>query len=256
MPPSARRIPLVPELLWPAVAGAGAMARDVDQVELKVIVPVGHHVAMASVLGVDRLEAQIRRVYYLDTSDLALSRRGLVVRARKIRGGVDDLVVKLRRVVPVELPAKTRRSPNLTVEIDALPGSSIWSASLRRSLKPSMVGAAVTGRRPLRTLFSTEQRAFYRAHADNGMDIDKLRVHGPVDVARAQVRTAGFGNKMIVESWVYPDGSRLLELSAKCRPARAERIAAEARSFLNERGVVLTDPQRTKTHVSLEYFTR
>ena len=47
--------------------------------------------------------------------------------------------------------------------------------------------------------------------------------------------------------WLYPDGSRILELSTKCAPAEAFQVAAEGRAFLAERGVDLDGEQQTKT---------
>ena len=46
----------------------------------------------------------------------------MVVRARRIQGKGGDSVVKLRPVVPGQLPDSLRKSPNLVVEVDAMPG--------------------------------------------------------------------------------------------------------------------------------------
>ena len=73
-------------------------------------------------LELDPLEAQIRQVFFFDTPDLALNAAGVVVRARRIQGKGADSVVKLRPVVPDELPASLRKSPSLVVEVDAMPG--------------------------------------------------------------------------------------------------------------------------------------
>ena len=56
----------------------------------------------------DPLEAQIRLVFFFDTPDLTLNENGVVVRARRVQGRGDDSVVKLRPVVPSELPADVR----------------------------------------------------------------------------------------------------------------------------------------------------
>ena len=61
-------------------------------------------------LGLDPLEAQIRQVFFFDTPELALDKHGVVVRARRIQGKGDDSAVKLRPVVPAELPDDLRRS--------------------------------------------------------------------------------------------------------------------------------------------------
>ena len=56
--------------------------------------------------------------------------------------------------------------------------------------------------------------------------------------------------------WLYPDGSRILELSTKCAPAEAFETAAEARAFLASKGVNLEGEQQTKTRTALEFFAR
>jgi hypothetical protein len=54
--------------------------------------------------------------------------------------------------------------------------------------------------------------------------------------------------------WLYPDGSRLLELSTKCLPEEAFQVAAEARAYLDSRGVPISGHQQTKTKTALEFF--
>jgi hypothetical protein len=87
-----------------------------------------------------------------------------VVRARRVQQKGDDTVVKLRPVVPAELPAKLRRSPNFGVEVDAMPGGFVCSGSMKRALTTAEVRDAVFGTQPIRKLFSKEQRALYAAH--------------------------------------------------------------------------------------------
>ena len=55
--------------------------------------------------------------------------------------------------------------------------------------------------------------------------------------------------------WLYPDGSRILELSTKCAPAEAFQVAAETRAFLTGQGVDLGGEQETKTRKALEFFS-
>jgi hypothetical protein len=54
--------------------------------------------------------------------------------------------------------------------------------------------------------------------------------------------------------WLYPDGSRILELSTKCAAAEMFQVVAEARAFLTGRGVDLSGEQQTKTATALSYF--
>ncbi|MCW2788403.1 MAG: adenylate cyclase, partial [Aeromicrobium sp.] len=61
--------------------------------------------------------------------------------------------------------------------------------------------------------------------------------------------------RLVAELWLYPDGSRILELSAKCPPAEAFQAAAELRAFLTLKGLDLSGEQQTKTKTALEYFS-
>jgi hypothetical protein len=47
--------------------------KDSDSVELNVTVPELEHRSAAVALGMNPLEAQIRQIYFLDTSDLEVS---------------------------------------------------------------------------------------------------------------------------------------------------------------------------------------
>src|SRR4051794_30772036 len=143
-----------------------ALAKNSDSVELKLTVPEASQRSTIDALGLDPLQAQIRQVFFFDTPDLALDRLGLVVRARRVQGKGDDSVVKLRPVVPDELPDALRSSPNFVVEVDALPGGFVCSGAMKRALDVAEVGQAVRGERPLKKLFSKEQRTLFTEHAE------------------------------------------------------------------------------------------
>ncbi len=77
------------------IARALAVLKDCDSVELKLTVQESDHRSAIMALGMDVLDAEFRQVVFFDTPDLKLNRSGLIVRARRIRGG-GDTVVKLR----------------------------------------------------------------------------------------------------------------------------------------------------------------
>ena len=81
-----------------------ALIGDADSVELKLTVPESDQRSTVVALGMDPLDAELRQVYFFDTPDLALNKKGVVVRARRVQRKGDDSVVKLRPVVPSELP--------------------------------------------------------------------------------------------------------------------------------------------------------
>ena len=232
------------------------LAKDSDSVELKLTVPEAQHASTAAALGMDPLEAQIRQVFFFDTPELTLDKAGVVVRARRIQGKGDDSVVKLRPVVPGELPAELRDSQGFRVEVDALPGGFVCSGALKRPLSPTAVRSTMAGERPLRKLFSKEQRAFYAAHAPEGIGLDDLAVLGPIFVLKLRLDPEELGRRVVAEMWLYPDGSRVLELSTRCETSEAFQVAAEARAFLSKAGVDLSGEQQTKTRKALRYFAK
>ena len=73
-------------------------------------------------------------------------------------------------------------------------------------------------------------------------------------VLKLKFSPEGYERRLVAELWLYPDGSRILELSTKCKPGEAFQVAAETRAFLAERGVDLFGEQQTKTRTALEFF--
>jgi hypothetical protein len=232
------------------------LLKGADSTELKLTVPDSEQRSAVTVLGMDPLDAQIRQVFFFDTPELTLNKHGVVVRARRVQQRDDDSVVKLRPVVPDDLPSGLRKDKNLVVEVDAMPGGYVCSASLKGAPGGGGVKAVATGDRPIRKLFSKEQQAFYTAHAPDGIGLDDLTVLGPINLMKLKFSPRGYGRRLVAELWLYPDGSRILELSTKCAPAEAFDVAAETRAFLSSQGVDLSGEQQTKTKTALEFFSR
>ena len=229
-----------------------------DSVELKATVSASQHRATIQGLPMDPVEAQPRQVFFFDTPELALNNAGIVVRARRRQGGVGDTVIKLRPVVPADLPASLRTQADFNVEVDALPGGFVCSASFKGRTDGSEIRQAVAGKMPLRKLFSKTQREFYRDHAPDGLDLDSLVPLGPTFLLKTRFDVDS-GRKsllreLVAEMWLYPDGSRILELSTKCLPKDALAVAMEARAYLVSHGVDLGGEQQTKTKTALEFY--
>ncbi|TML65951.1 MAG: adenylate cyclase [Actinobacteria bacterium] len=215
----------------PAVSGDDlqklvALLKNVDTVELKLTVPEPDQLSTVRALELDSLQAQLRQVFFFETPDLALDKAGVVVRARRSQKKGDDTVVKLRPVVPSELPKELRRSPDFGVEVDVSPKGFVCSGSLKGVPTGGDVRKTALSGKQIRKLFTKEQRALFEAHAPEG------------------------------ELWLYPDGSRILELSTKCEPGEAFQVAAETRAFLASKGVDLGSEQQTKTRSALEFFSK
>jgi hypothetical protein len=232
-----------------------ALMEGADSVELKLTLPDSDQRSTVTALALDPLDAQIRQVFFFDTPDLTLSEHGVVVRARRVQRKGDDSVVKLRPVVPGEMPDHIRSSAAFGVEVDASPEGFVCSGSMK-GVPAASVREAVGGKAPLRKLFSKEQRAFFAEHAPHGVEIDDLNVLGPIFVLKLKYSPEELGRRLVAEVWLYPDDTRILELSTKCAPGEAFQVAAETRAYLAARGVNLEGEQQTKTKTALEYFAR
>jgi len=232
------------------------LIKTCDSVELKLTVPEPAQLTTARALGLDPLQAEIRQVFFFETPDLALDKAGVVVRARRSQKKGDDTVVKLRPVVPAELPKELRRSPSFGVELDASPQGYVVSGSLKGLPEAGDVREAMLGSRPVRKLFSKEQQELFAEHAPAGIALDDLNMLGPLLVLKLKTAPEGFARKIVAEMWLYPDGSRILELSTKAVPTEAFQVAAEARAYLGARGVDLTADQETKTKTALQFFAK
>ena len=241
--------------LLPLIIGA-------NSVELKVTVPASAHRATVQGLPLDPVEAQPRQVYFFDTPDLALYNAGVVVRARRIQGGKGDTVVKLRPVVPNDLPAELRRDPAFNVEVDVLPGGFVCSASFKGRSTGQEIRDAVSSKKRLSKIYSKSQRAFFKAHAPEGIDLDALVPLGPTFVLKGRFAAHTSPNKgdpdrlLVAEMWLYPDGSRILELSTKSDPRDAFTAAAETRKYLEGKGVPLNAEQQMKTKAALQFYSK
>ena len=226
----------VAQLLW--------LIRAADSVQLKLSVSdVGKRAAVTA-LGIDPLDARIRQVTFFDTPDLTLYHHGVVVRSRHAPHNPGELTVRLRRVAPDRLPAGLRRSPNFGVEIDAMPGGYLCSASVKSVVDHGALEETLAGRRPLRTLLTGEQHEFLSVNAPDGVLLNGLAPFGPVTILKLKSARAGFGRRMLAEVWDYAYGPRILELSAKCDPAEAFDLAAETTAFLSAQGIDLLAEQR------------
>jgi hypothetical protein len=232
------------------------LVKGSKSVELKLTVPAESHRATVMALGIDPLDGQIRLVTFFDTPDLTLNKAGVVVRCRRIQGKGADSVVKLRPIVPDDLPAKLRRLETFGIEVDAMPGGFVCSASFKGAADPDATKLASSGHAPVRKVFNKDQRAFYKAHAPEGLELDDLSVLGPIFVVKVPFTPKELAHKLVAELWLYPDGSRILELSTKCAPLDLFEVLSNVRHFLIERGVDRHGEQQTKTKHALDFFAK
>jgi hypothetical protein len=251
--PSAPEVPLLTQQQVMEVLG---LAKQSHSVELKLSVPDTSHRAAIKGLGLDPVEAEPRQAYFFDTPGLALSRAGVVVRARRIKGGRADTVIKLRPVDPATIDPELRHSASFKIEVDVMPGGFVCSASFKGACTNQEVLDVTSGKAPLSSLFSKGQRAFFEAHAPAGIGMDALATLGPTFLLKSRHQPKDFDRRVTVEMWLYPDGSRILEVSTKTLPDESFQVGAEFKAYLVRCGIALDAPQQTKTKTALEFFAK
>ena len=232
------------------------LLKGADSIELKLTVPTGEQRSAIAGLGMDPLDAQVRQIVFFDTPDLALNNAGLVVRARRVQGKGDDSVIKLRPVVPDELPSSLRKIAGLrrrggrdarrvrllgVVQGDAGDRRRVRKVLLRRAPHPQAVHD--------RSSVPSTPRMPPRASGSTTCPL------GPITAMKLKFQPKEFPRPIVAELWLYPDGSRILELSTKAPPAEGFQVAAEARAYLASKGVDISGEQQTKTRTALEYYT-
>jgi hypothetical protein len=182
------------------------LIKGATSVELKTSVPLTGQRATMESIGLDPVEAQPRQAFFFDTPDLALNRAGVVVRARRIQGGDADTVIKLRPVDPSTVDPDLRRSTAFKIEVDAMPGGFVCSASFKGNCTGQEVLDVTLGTMPLRKLFSKEQRSFFDAHAPAGITMDKLIILGPTFLLKLkhQPKSKDFDRPITMEILTVP----------------------------------------------------
>ena len=86
--------------------------------------------------------------------------------------------------------------------------------------------------------------------------MESLVTLGPTFLLKAKHNPKNFDRRVVVEMWLYPDGSRILEVSTKCLPEEGFQVAAAFKAYLAESGITLTVSGETKTKAAMEFFAR
>ena len=227
-----------------------------DSVELKLTLLESRRASIAKALGIDAIDGQIRQVFFFDTPKLELNSAGVVVRARRRQNDTGDTVVKIRPVDPVDLPEALRADSEFGVEVDAMPGGYVCSASFKGAADNAKIRKVALGDGETRKLFSKRQRAFFSEHAPDGLELDDLEILGPIPTFRVKFKSDGYKRPMVGELWLYPDASQVIELSTKTTPLEAFQTGLEWRAFLESKDIDISGEQQTKTKTALEYFTK
>jgi hypothetical protein len=101
----------------------------------------------------------------------------------------------------------------------------VCSASYKGACTGQEVLDVADGKAQLASLFSREQRSFSEDHAPAQIKLDALVPLGPTFLLRVKRYPTDFYHRIIVELGLYPDGSRVFEISTKCTPDQAFQAA-------------------------------
>jgi hypothetical protein len=227
-----------------------------DAVELKVTVSEKNEEAAARAFKLNPKDGERRSIFFFDTEALALFKRGVVLRAREVKGSKDDSTVKIRPVDPKQITAKWSGLKGFKLEADGVGDRMIRSASLSVEQSGGEIEAVAGRLRPIKKLFSDEQEAFLEAMSPIPIDFESLTVLGPVDALRWKVKHEGLSHLITAEEWRLPDGRDLLEVSIKIPTVQAATASAAFDTFLKGLDLKPQGGQETKTRIALEFFVK
>ena len=227
----------------------------VDAVEIKLTIRPDQELLAERALEVGEDTAEVRRVYFYDTPDLALFEAGVILRARLVKDRDDDSTVKLRAVEAASISEQWRQSEGFKLETDWVGERTVCSASLTTVQRRDEIDQVAEGKRAIGKLFSEDQERFVRELYQGPLDYGNLRVLGPIRVLRWKPKHETFPHELTLEEWRLPNGEDLVEVSIKVDPNEAHRARSEFDAHLRQMGL---DPkgvaQDTKTRTAMAYF--
>lgn len=224
------------------------------EVELKVTLRPEQISRAKKKFGLKTSVAATRDVWFYDTPELSLFEGGLILRARDKHGEPDDSTVKLRPMLPEDVDASWFELSGFKCEEDRSVTKSVSSCSLTVIQDEGEIGDVADGVRDIDKLFSSDQEALIDGYASVVVDFPGLSLLGPVDAKVWKVTPSGFDQKLTMELWELPDSTRLLEVSLRASPAKADATLTALVDYLAARGFDTSEQQETKTRAALEFF--
>jgi len=238
-------------------ATRGKVAKTVagaDDVELKATIPHKqiHWGLRRYNLTTDN--DQERHIYFFDTPNLDLFHSGVVMRARRIIGGVHDSTVKLRPVDPAKVPAKWKKFAGFKIEADASENGVVKSASLTMPVAKGVIKRVAEGELGVAALLTDEQKQFLREMAKLELDVARLLIMGPMQAQRWKFSDPALPWPITAELWRRDDGELIFEASIKAPIAQAAVASGGFLAHLAEIGAERDHAQEAKTRWALEHY--
>src|SRR5688500_5655213 len=162
----------------------GGLDSTIKELEFKVTVLRGEERKVQRELERTRAYPVRRRVYFYDTPDLDLAAQRLFLRGRVTEEDDDDSTVKLRPLPDLGVPALWEATGGFEIEADVVGSRQVPSLKLEHKPDPGRVAKVAGGDLKPRKLFNDEQEAIIEAALPAGVELDDLRVLGPVDARK------------------------------------------------------------------------
>ena len=195
-----------------------------------------------------------RKVYFYDTSELALFSRDLILRARVTDGDDDDSTVKLRPLPLPDIPAPWSTTDGVRVELDVVGRRRVPSAKLDGKPDRGEIEQVEHGALKLDKLFTKAQEACVAIELPSGVSMNDLVVLGPVDARKRELPPEAFPHELSVEEWSLPDGPHFIELSFKVKPDEAESAERAFHALLDRLQIGHDGDPDPKTPKVLKFF--
>lgn len=197
------------------------------------------------------VSAERYEVWYIETADLALFRKGVVVRLR-IKADATELTLKFADQDCARISARLLPAGQSKCEYDVRSGLGTGAVSISKRLDDAQVQTLVEDPTALTAVLSPAQIE-YLHQIDGAWPLPPpLKRMGPARVQPYRRK----GHDYVVEAWQFPSGWRFLEISQKARLADAPDVNRDLEARLARHQVAMCADQGSPARAKLEDLLR
>ena len=192
-------------------------------------------------------EPQEPTVNFFDTPELELFDVGLVLRARKIKGDIDDTTVKVRPVDQARIPIDSDGDRGLRGGDGPRLGHPDDLGRVDGQTATQQDRRGHKGERPLQELLlSADQERLIAEFGPRDVGWEALTPMGPIEIQEIESRRPEAGSRGRRRALEAADRSDLVELSIKVAPGEATAAADAFVAFLEAVGLEVGGDQQTR----------
>jgi hypothetical protein len=202
--------------------------------------------------------AEERNIYFLETGDMELARKGIILRLREAPGKRDDSTVKLRGKKAADLPDTEFPEGDNGEESKAekdkvIGGKQAPSFSITVKQREGEIADLHSGKRQLKQLFSDKQERFLDRYAP-GVNWGNARLLGPVKTKKWEFEWNGFSHELTAELWLLPgcEQEQMLEFSTKVKESDANEAERDLLELMRKKQIPPSMFPESKTKAVLK----